>query len=76
LLILVLEMKPKAFESFKIQANRVLPVPLPPADKLKSLRLRKGFIWFSTDWTPILLPLTALRSVLQAQPLQTTQPAL
>ena len=54
LLIVILGMSRTQYESFLQQASTLLPVPLPESD---SFRRASGFIRFSADWKPTLLPL-------------------
>jgi hypothetical protein len=57
-LILVLNMKPKDYESFRTKVNPLLGVSLPEGATLPRLWRRvSGFIDFAADWKPSFFPL-------------------
>jgi hypothetical protein len=56
-LILVLEMKAKHYESFRKKVNPVLGVSLPEVATLGDFGGVSGFIGFGADWKPSVLPL-------------------
>ena len=58
-LILVLNMKAKHYESFRTKANPILGVSLPEGATLRRFRRVSGFIGFAADWTPSFFPLRA-----------------
>ena len=58
-LILVLQMKAKHYESFRTNANPILGVSLPEAATVRRFRRVSGFIGFSADWKPSFFPLRA-----------------
>jgi hypothetical protein len=57
LLILVLSMKAKDYESFRKQVNPVLSVPLPEGATLGQPKRVSGFIGFGADWKPSVFPI-------------------
>ena len=56
LLILVLNMKVKYYDSFCTKADLVLGKSLPAGFIVERFRRVSGFIAFASDWTPIFLP--------------------
>jgi hypothetical protein len=59
LLILVLDMKVRDYESFRTRANSILNVPLPESTRLRRYGRRiSGFIGFAIDWKPSFFTLT------------------
>jgi len=60
LLILVLEMNVKDYESFRTKADSLLNVPLPEGvETLQRYDQVSGFIGFAADWKPSFFPLQA-----------------
>jgi hypothetical protein len=60
-LILVLNMKAKHYEFFRMKVTQVLSVSLPPGTTLRWYFGRvSGFVRFATDWKPNVLPLPRL----------------
>lgn len=59
-LILVLEMKAKHYESFRTEVNPVLGLFLPEAARLGHFNGVSGFIGFGADWKPCVFPLPDL----------------
>jgi hypothetical protein len=59
LLILVLHMKKREYESFREKANPILGVSLPAAETVRRFGRVSGFISFSADRKPSFLPLRA-----------------
>jgi hypothetical protein len=58
-LILVLNMKTKHYESFRTKANPILGVSLPEGAKLRRFWGVSGFIGFAADWKPSFFALRA-----------------
>jgi hypothetical protein len=52
LLILVLEMKVRDYDSFRMRANSILDAPLPESTRLRSYGRISGFIGFAMGWKP------------------------
>jgi len=50
LLILLLNMKVRDYESFRTRANSILDVPLPESTRLRRYRRVSGFIGFAEGW--------------------------
>ena len=59
LLILLLNMKVRDYESFRTRANSILDVPLPESTLLRRYRLVSGFIGFDAGWNPSFFALRA-----------------
>jgi hypothetical protein len=59
LLILLLNMKVRDYESFRTKANSILDVPLPESTGLRKYRHVSGFIGFDADWKPSFFALRA-----------------
>jgi hypothetical protein len=59
-LILVLGMKAKHYESFRMKVNPVLGVSLPEVAALGDFKGVSGFIGFGADWKPSVFPLPDL----------------
>ncbi len=59
-LILVLEMKAKHYESFRTEVNPVLGLSLPEGATLGHFNGVSGFIGFGADWKPCVFPLPDL----------------
>jgi hypothetical protein len=61
LLILVLDMKAKHYESFRMKVNPVLGVSLPEVATLGHFKgVVSGFIGFGADWKPSVFPIPDL----------------
>ena len=58
-LILILDMKVKYYESFRTHANPILGVSLPEGVTLRRFGRVSGFISFAADWKPTFLALRA-----------------
>jgi hypothetical protein len=56
-LILVLKMKAKDYESFRTEVNPVLSVSLPEGATFVQFKRVSGFIGFSADWKPSVFPI-------------------
>jgi hypothetical protein len=52
LLILLVDMKVKDYESFRTRANSILDVPLPESTRLRRYRRVSEFIGFDAGWKP------------------------
>jgi len=61
LLILVLEMKVRDYESFRMRANSALDVPLPELTRLRRYGRISGFIGFAMGWKPSFFALRGTR---------------
>jgi hypothetical protein len=59
LLILLLDMKVRDYESFRTKANSILDVPLPELTRLRRYWLVSGFIGFDAGWKPSFFALRA-----------------
>jgi hypothetical protein len=59
LLILLLNMKVRDYESFRTRANSILDVPLPESTRLRRYRRVSGFIGFAAGWKPSFFALRA-----------------
>jgi hypothetical protein len=59
LLILLLNMKVRDYESFRTRANSILEIPLPESTRLWRYWHVSGFIGFAADWKPTFFPLKA-----------------
>lgn len=59
LLILLLNMKSRDYESFRTRANSILDVPLPEPTRLRRYRRVSGFIGFAPGWKPSFFALRA-----------------
>jgi hypothetical protein len=59
LLILVLDMKKKQYESFRKDVSSLIVAPLPETAAISRAGRVSGFISFSNDWQPNFLPLRA-----------------
>ena len=59
LLVLILGMNKKNYESFRNEAKEMLDISLPERKRLKKSGGVAGFFRFSEDWTPEFLPLYA-----------------
>ena len=59
LLILLLNMKVRDYESFRTRANSILNVPFPESARLRRYRCVSGFIGFAAGWKPIFFALRA-----------------
>jgi hypothetical protein len=57
LLILILNMRKKDYESFKKEADQIFNTTFPKIDELKRFWLVNGFVGFSPNWSPNFLPL-------------------
>jgi hypothetical protein len=57
LLILLLDMKVRDYESFRTGANSILDVPLPESTRLRRIGSVSGFIGFGASWKPSFLAL-------------------
>jgi hypothetical protein len=62
LLILLLDMKVRDYESFRMRANSILDAPLPESTRLRRLWRISGFIGFAMGWKPSFFALSALRA--------------
>jgi hypothetical protein len=61
LLILLLNMKVRDYESFRASANVILDVPLPESTRLRRHRRVSGFIGFAAGWKPSFFALPFFR---------------
>src|SRR5438034_54533 len=59
LLILILNMRKKDYESFREEADQIFNATFPKANELKRFGAISGFVRFSPDWSPNFLPLRA-----------------
>jgi hypothetical protein len=59
LLILILKMGKKDYESFRTEADQIFNVIFPKFHGLKRFGTISGFVRFSPDWSPNFLPLRA-----------------
>ncbi len=59
LLILLLNMKVRDYESFRTRANSILDVPLPESTRLRRYMCVSGFIGFAAGWKPSFFALRA-----------------
>jgi hypothetical protein len=57
LLILILHMGKKDYESFKKEADQIFNTTFPKIDELKRFWMVNGFVGFSPNWSPNFLPL-------------------
>jgi hypothetical protein len=57
IIILVLNMWPKKYETFRKEAERTFKCAFPKADEIKRFWRISGFIRFSSNWEPSFLPL-------------------